>query len=239
MEVDFFSFDRVVKYFPKILSKFPTTLSIVFVAISIALILGTTIALIRIKKIPVLNQLALLYISFIRGTPILVQLFLIYYGIPLLIVWICGTNVTANWNKMIFVYIAYGLNEAGFLAEQIRAAIQSVPAGQTEAGLTVGLTPTQTFFRIVFPQAFRVFLPGFSTALIGLLPATSLAYMLGVMDMMGQINSIANVTHHSLEGYFSAALIFVLTSILLERVFFAMIKKTDYEKRQSKEVKAL
>jgi L-cystine transport system permease protein len=234
MTGDFFSFQRVIEYFPKVLSRLPVTLHIVLVSISIALVLATFIAVVRIKKLPVLSQLAATYVSFVRGTPILVQLFLVYYGVPLLLTWLIGNNITSEWNKLIFVYIAYGLNEAGFLSEHIRAAILSVPIGQTEAGYSVGLSHSQTFFRIIFPQAFRVLLPGFSAMLVGLLPATSLAYMLGVSDMMGKVKAIGTVTFHTLEGYFCAAIIFVVASFILEHIFNRMIHQFDYEKKPRK-----
>lgn len=231
MAGDFFSFRRVIEYFPKVLSKLPVTLNIVLVSIGIAVILATAIAAIRIKKLPVLSQLAATYVSFVRGTPILVQLFLVYYGMPLLITFFAGKNITSEWNKLIFVYIAYGLNEAGFLSEHIRAAILSVPSGQSEAGYSVGLTGIQTFFRIVLPQASRVLIPGFSTMLVGLLPATSLAYMLGVTDMMGKVKAIGTVTFHTLEGYFCAAVIFVLASFVLERIFIRLSEQLNYERK--------
>lgn len=231
MTGDFFSMQRVVEYFPKILSKLPVTLNIVMVSISIALVLATIIAMIRIKKVPILRHLAAIYVSFVRGTPILVQLFLIYYGTPFVIVWLMGSNITADWNKLIFVYIAYSLNEAGFLSEHIRAAILSVPVGQAEAGYSVGLSHSQTFFRIILPQAFRILLPGFSAIFVGLLPATSLAYMLGVTDMMGKVKAIGTVTFHTLEGYFCAAFIFVAVSFVLEQLFNLLIRKFDYENR--------
>ncbi len=231
MAGDFFSFHRVVTYFPKVLSKLPVTLNIVLVSITIAIVLATAIAMIRIKKLPVLSQAAAVYISFVRGTPILVQMFLVYYGMPLFITALAGSNITSKWNKLIFVYIAYGLNEAGFLSEHIRAAILSVPAGQTEAGYSVGLSGNQTFFRIVLPQALRVLLPGFSTMLVGLLPATSLAYMLGVTDMMGKVRAIGTVTFHTLEGYFCAAIIFVLASFMMERFFAHLLTRFNYESK--------
>lgn len=230
---DFFSFQRVIEYFPKVLSRLPVTINIVLVSISIAMVLGTCIAIVRIKKIMILNQLAAIYVSFVRGTPILVQLFLVYYGMPLLIAGIVGSNITSDWNKLIFVYIAYGLNEAGFLSEHIRAAILSVPVGQAEAGYSIGLSTSQTFSRIIAPQAFRVLLPGFSAMLVGLLPATSLAYMLGVMDMMGKVKAIGTVTFHTLEGYFSAAIIFVVASFILEQVFNRLLKRLDYGRRRA------
>jgi L-cystine transport system permease protein len=234
MTGDFFSFERVIEYFPKVLSKLPVTLNIVLVSISIAVVLATLIAVIRIKRFPVLSQLSIVYVSFVRGTPILVQLFLVYYGLPFFIVWLVGSNITSEWNKLIFVYIAYALNEAGFLSEHIRTAILAIPAGQTEAGYSVGLSGTQTFFRIVLPQAFRILLPGFSAMLVGLLPATSLAYMLGVTDMMGKVKSIGTVTFHTLEGYFCAAVIFIAVSFALDRVFCRLIKNYDYENKSRK-----
>jgi L-cystine transport system permease protein len=220
--------DRIGEYFPKILSRFPVSLYIVVVSTAIALLMGTILALVRIRRIPVLRQLAALYVSFIRGTPILIQLFLVYYGVPLFTTALFGSDITRNWSKLAFVFIAYGFNEAGFLSENIRAAILSVPHGQTEAGYTVGLTNAQTFFRIVFPQAFRVLLPGLSAMVVGMLPATALAYMLGVLDMMGMIATISFTSYHSLEGYIDAAIIFVVASIILEKTFKALIKKSDY-----------
>jgi L-cystine transport system permease protein len=226
--MDFFSLERLIEYFPKILSKFPVSLCIVAVSTAIALVLGTVLALIRIRKIPLLYRLAGMYISFVRGTPILVQLFLVYYGVPLLLIAVFGNDFTRNWNKLIFVFIAYGLNEAGFLAESMRAAILSVPPGQSEAAYMIGLTNGQAFFRIVFPQAFRVLLPGLGAMIVGMLPATALAYLLGVVDMMGMVATISYASRHSLEGYIDAAIIFVVASVILERVLSALIRKLDY-----------
>jgi len=231
MNNNFFSLERMVEYFPKILAKFPISLYVVIVSTVLALVLGTILALIRIKRIPVLHQLAGVYISFFRGTPILIQLFLVYYGLPLLLNAIFGSNITSGWNKLIFVFLAFGMNEGAFLAEHIRAAILSVPRGQTEAGSMVGLTGFQTFRRIVLPQAFRVLLPGLSAMVVGLLPATALAYLLGVVDMMGMITMISNRSYHSLEGYADAAIIFVVASIILEKGSSSLIKKLNYGRK--------
>jgi L-cystine transport system permease protein len=231
MNDDFFSIERMMEYFPKILAKFPISLYVVFVSTLLALILGTVLAVIRVKKIPVLHQFAGIYISFFRGTPILIHIFLVYYGIPLLLNVIFGSNIASGWNKLIFVFLAFGMNEGAFLAEHIRAAILSVPRGQTEAGHMVGLTGFQTFRRIVLPQAFRVLLPGLSAMIVGLLPATALVYMLGIIDMMGMITVISYSTQHSLEGYADAALIFVAASIILEKGSSILIKKLNYGRK--------
>jgi L-cystine transport system permease protein len=234
-----FSWERVIEYFPKVLEKFPVTLNIVIISTLLGLILGIIIAVIRIRKIPVLHQLSLIYISFIRGTPILVQLFIVYYGMPVFVKSLTGIDV-GTWEKIIYVYIAYGLNQSGFMAEIIRAAIQSVPAGQTEAAYSVGLNGVQTFRRIVFPQAVRIALPGLETMFVSLFQATALAYMLGVIDIMGKAKSIGVVTFHSLEGYVDAAIIFVITSIILEQVFHVVNKKINYGKgRKIKKLKGV
>jgi L-cystine transport system permease protein len=129
----FFSWKRVWEYFPKVAAKFPVTINIVLVSFALALLLGVLIALIRIKRVPVLEQLTVIYISFIRGTPILVQLFIVYYGMPVLLNNVFHIDIS-HWNKMIYVYVAYGLNQSAFLAEIIRAAVHSVDIIQTEAG---------------------------------------------------------------------------------------------------------
>ena len=238
---DFFKWSRVWEYFPKILSKFPITLEIVLGSFAIGLVLGSIIALIKINKIPVLCQLGSIYISYIRGTPILVQLFIAYYGIPVFVNSVLHIDVN-GWDKMVYVYMAYGFNQAGFLAEIIRGAIISVDAVQTEAGYSVGMTGAQTFFRIVLPQATRIALPPMGATFITLFRSTALAYMLGIMDIMGKAKNLGVTTFHTLEGYVDATIIFVITSIILEQIFNLLNKRLDYGKgrvvKQRKEVAA-
>lgn len=215
----FFSIQRVFEYFPIVLRGFPVTIKIVLVATAAGLILGTLLAFIRIYKIPVLNQFVIVYISFVRGTPQLVQLFIVLYGLPLLVVRITDINIS-RWDKLFFVLVTYCLNEAAFFSESIRAAIQAVPKGQTEAGLSVGLNGRQTFFRIVMPQAARIALPGLGTSFIYLFQGTSLAYLVGIFDIMGQVNAIGARTQHYIEGYVCAGIIFITISVILEKVLY-------------------
>ena len=138
-----FRFSDMLEYFPKILSRFPVTLLIVVVSVAGGLVLGFILAAARIFKIPVLRELAALYISFVRGTPVLVQLFVVYYGLPLL---------------------------GAFMSEIIRSSIESVPKGQREAAASVGLTTFQAYKRIIIPQAFKIAAPSFGTRVIGSFP---------------------------------------------------------------------
>ncbi len=204
-------------YLPRLLIKLPVTLLIVVTATVIGAAGGMLLALIRLFRTPVLNQAAIIYISFMRGTPIVVQLFLVFYGVPLLLAFI-GIDIN-RWDKLFFVILAYTLNTAAFKAEVFRAALQSVPAGQTEAAYSVGLTRLQCFRRIIAPQALLIALPSIGTGLAALLQDTSLAYTLGIIDVMGQVHAIASGTNRMLEGYVGAAIIFLTLSVGLEKGF--------------------
>ena len=225
---NYFNISLVFKYLPQLLSRLHITLLIVLSATVIGLFLGVILALFRLYRIPVLNQIAIVYISFMRGTPILVQMFIVYYGLPMLLMKI-GININ-RWDKLYFVIITYGLNAAAFNAEMIRAAIISIPEGQAEAAYSIGMTKLQAFSRIIAPQSVIIILPTLGIALIGLLQDTSLAFTLGILDVMGKVNAIAANTYRSLEGYVSAAIIFFVLSILLEQIFSRVEKKLHIQK---------
>jgi L-cystine transport system permease protein len=220
---EFFSFGRMVEFMPIIFSRLPVTLSIVVIATVVGIGLGAINATIRINKIPVLNQLAVLAISFLRGTPIIVQLFVVYFGVPVLLRYI-GINAT-RWNKFIFVNITYALNTSAFLSEIIRGSLAGVDPGQREAALSVGLTPWQTFHRIVAPQALLIALPSFSVSILTLLQNTSLGFTIGLVDMVGQVRAIGIRTYHVFEGYVDAAVIFIALSVILHQVFGIIEKR--------------
>ncbi len=230
MTSSFFSWERLVDVFPQILAKLPVTFEIVLVATVIGLLIGTLFAVIRIKRIPILNQITFLLISFLRGTPAIVLLFVVYYGMPMMFRVLLHIDLS-DTNKILFVFATFGLNQAGYMAEQIRAAILSVPIGQTEAAYSVGLTQWQTFTRIIFPQAIRVAIPGLETMFVTLFQDTALAYMIGVVDMMGKVKLLAAVTFHSIEGYTCVAVIFIVISLLLERLFAMINRKMAFDRR--------
>lgn len=219
----FFNWQLVVSYFPQILSALPVTLIIVAIASVIGILLGAVIGFIRIEKVPGLNQIGVIFVSFIRGTPILVQLYLVYYGAPALLSLI-GIDAQ-QWNKLYFLFITYGLNTAAFQSETIRAAFLSVPALQKEACLACGFTKRQTYLKVIIPQAVRVAIPSFSTITISLLQDTSLAFTIGVVDVVGKAKAIGTSTFHTMEGYVDAAIIFIVLSFILEKAFAYLAKR--------------
>ena len=221
-----FEWEKVIEYFPQIIQKLPVTLQIVFGAFLIGLVLGCVFAFVRIRKVVVFNQLIIVFISYIRCTPIICQMFVVYFGTPVILQAV-GVDITAV-NNMTYVLLAYGLNMAGFMGETIRAAILAVPVGQTEAGRAAGLTEPQTMLHIIAPQAMRIALPTFGTIFVALFQATALAYLVGVIDMIGRAVSIGARTGRVLEGYVCCAIVFAVISIVLEHVFNYINRKLDF-----------
>ena len=211
---EFFSWQRVFENFPRLIVKLPITFEIVVVAFAVGLTLGIILSFVELKRIPVLTQVLDVFISFERGTPLLVQMLVMYYGLPLVLEGLFGID-TRGWEKLTFVIITYTLNQAAFLSQDFRGAILSIPVGQKEAALACGLTPVQAAVRIVLPQSVRVAVPSIGLELIGLFQNTSLVSMVGVIDILGRAQSLGNLTSHTFESYLVVAFVFVVISLLL------------------------
>ncbi len=207
----------IIEFIPTLIHYLGVTLQILVASILLGLILGIAAAIPRLFKIPLLNQLVILYVSFIRGTPILIQLFLVFYGLPALLILI---NIDISRMEAIyFVIITYAISNGAGFAEIFRGAIRAVEFGQTEAAYSVGMTSSQNFFRIVLPQAIRIAFPNMANSVIGSLKDTSLAFTIGVMDMMGRGDTLIASTAHALEVYISLSVIYYAIVILLEKLF--------------------
>ncbi|MDR0838995.1 MAG: amino acid ABC transporter permease [Oscillospiraceae bacterium] len=209
---------------PKLLSRIHITFLIVIVATVCGIIIGLVMALFRVYKVPVLRQIAVVYASFIRGTPIIVQLFLIYYGLPVFFNWIFGVDI-GRLNKMYFILVTYSLSMGAFFSEIMRSTIEGVGTGQSEAAYSIGMTKLQTFRRIVLPQAALAAVPSLSTSFVSLLQNTSLGYTIGIIDVIGRARTIINISKHTIEPYTAAAIIFVFLSIVFQYVFSFLEKR--------------
>ncbi|MEI4527815.1 amino acid ABC transporter permease [Priestia megaterium] len=212
-----FDIELIFTSIPQLLSYLHITIWILIASLVIGSTLGLFIVLPRIYKVPVLSQIAAVYISFMRGTPILIQLFLVFYGIPALLQLI-HIDVS-RMAPLVFVIITYSLSTAASFSEMMRGAINSVDKGQTEAAYSIGMSGKQTFTRIVLPQALVVAFPNFGNLVIGSLKDTSLAFTIGVIDMMGRGDTIIAATAHAVEVYIALAIIYYLVAIILEKFF--------------------
>ncbi|MDP4559304.1 amino acid ABC transporter permease [Halomonas meridiana] len=187
---------------PVLLSYLPLTLQMASIAMVFALIIACLLAVVRVSKIPVLNGAALLFISFFRGTPLLVQLFLFYYGLPQLI------NALISINGVTAAVLGLTLHFSAYMAESIRAAIVGIDRSQTEAALSIGMTQSQLMRRIILPQATRVATPTLMNYFIDMIKATSLAFTLGVTELMGATQKEASGSFLYLEAFLLVAIIY-------------------------------
>jgi L-cystine transport system permease protein len=233
----YFEWESLVQVFPRLVGRIPVTLGITFASFGIGVVFALLLAASRIYRIPIANQFSIIYVSFIRGTPILLQLFICKLALPGIIFLISGVNVARIWPQITFVIIAYALNIAAFLSEIFRSAVAGVDIGQHEAAYTIGMTKIQSFIHIILPQVVRISIPGIATNLSNLLKDTSLAYSAaGVVDVMGMAQANATLTYRYLEGYIGAAIIFFFLCVVIERAFTLLSRRLDYGKLLTKEV---
>jgi putative S-methylcysteine transport system permease protein len=187
---------------PVILRYVPLTLGMAIVAMAIALVLSAVLAVVRVLEVPVLDRLVAIFISFFRGTPLLVQLFLFYYGLPQVVeAFRAIDGITA-------AVIGLTLHFAAYMAESIRGAILGIDRSQWEAGHSVGMTRLQLMRRIILPQAARIAAPTLLNYFIDMIKSTSLAFTLGVTEMMGAAQKEAAGSFRYLEAFLVVACIY-------------------------------
>lgn len=234
-----FDLEYMISTVPEIISYLPVTLKIAFISGAIALILGFLVALVRYFNIRVLSQICKVYISFIRGTPAMVQLVVAYYGIPVLLRGLneqLHTNLSVNGiPATVFAVIALSLNSAAFMSETIRSAMLAVDAGQLEACYSVNMTTRQALTRVVLPQAFTIALPPLGNSFISLLKETSLVFYISVIEMMAAAKIVGARSFRFFEVYIVVALIYWACCMILERLLAILEKHIRrYERRAVK-----
>jgi cystine transport system permease protein len=194
------------------------TIPLTLASFAIGLLLALVVALMRLGRNRLLAGIARAYVSVIRGTPLLVQLFVIFYGLPSIGV------VLDPWPSAV---IAFSLNVGGYAAEIIRAAILSVPKGQWEAGHTIGMAGTTTLRRIILPQAARVSVPPLSNTFISLVKDTSLASLILVTEAFRAAQEIAAFSQEFMLLYIEAAAVYWVFCLVLSAGQSRLEKRLD------------
>ena len=211
----------------QVLQQLPLTLLMIVLSLIFALILGFILATIRLQKIKLLSPVAKVYISFIRSTPLLLQLFLVYFALPQLLLFV---HIDINhFSRLFFVILAFTLHTGAYLSEIIRAGYQSVDYRQIEAGLSIGLTYPRILKEIILPQALRNSIPNLTTQIIELVKDTSLAFTIGIIDMMGQVKLIIgnNYGLGMLEVYIVISVVYWLIALIIQGVFTIIDKRAQ------------
>lgn len=194
--------DYMLGLVPVILGYVPLTLFMAVAGMVCALILASLLAVERVAKVPVLDWFVIVFISFFRGTPLLVQLFLFYFGLPQVLSFLSDINgVTA-------AIMGLTLHFSAYMAESIRAAIMGVDRSQWEAAQSIGMTQGQMMRRIILPQAARIAAPTLVNYFIDMIKGTSLAFTLGVTEMMGAAQKEAAGSFLYFEAYLVVAMIY-------------------------------
>lgn len=197
------------KYLPYFIKGLGYTVIITIFSVLIGVVLGTVFALMRLSNVKILHGLAVAYIEFIRGTPQMVQILFVYFGVGYLI---------SNLSAVVAGIIAIGLNSAAYVAEDIRSGIESIAKGQTEAARSLGLSQAKTYRYVIIPQALKNIWPALGNEFITLLKDSSLVSVIGVSELMYQTQLVQTSTYRGVLPLFIAMVIYFIMTFTLSRI---------------------
>lgn len=210
-------FERFIRYIPALLDGSYKTIVLTIVSVFFGMILGLLLALARLSKNKALDRISWFYIWLFRGTPLLMQLFFIYYALPL----IYNPLSLPQWPA---AFLALSLNSAAYLAEIIRAAIQSIDKGQMEAAKALGMGYGQAMRRVIIPQSYRRLIPPVGNEFIALLKDSSMVMIIGMVELMNRTSQIGTNDTFPII-YVPAAMLYLLMTSLFTFVFEKLEKK--------------
>ena len=198
-----------IKSFPYLLKGAVTTLEVTSLSVLLGLLIGTFVGMGRLSRNPVFSRPATVYVEFIRGTPLLVQIYIIYFGLP---------SLGLNLPKFPAGIIALGINSGAYVAEIVRAGIQSISHGQYEAARSLGLTHWQAMRYIILPQAFRNILPALGNEFIALTKDSSLVSVIAITELLRAGQIVISRTFQSFSVYFAVALLYFVMTFTMSRM---------------------
>lgn len=201
-----FSYTVIHENLPQLIWAARLTLAVSVLGVGIGLMLGAALCMARLSPLKLVRAISAVYISFFRGVPLLVQLLLFYYLLPLV-----GLNVS----PMVAAVGTVGLCSAAYVAEYLRGAINAIPPGQHEAAVTLGFAPYRIWTRIILPQAFRISLPSLINELILLVKASSLVSLVGITELTRTSQALSSVTYRPLEIFTMAAVVYLAINLCL------------------------
>jgi polar amino acid transport system permease protein len=211
-----FDLDYFLSNLPALLKGAVLTVELSALSILIGFCMGVLIGLLRLAKFPLFRYSAIVYIHFIRGTPMLVQLFLIYYGLP---------QVGLNLSPFVAALAGMALNDAGYVAEITRGAVQSIDKGQWEAARATGLNYYQTMLHVIFPQALKRMIAPLGNEFIQLIKSSSLVSTIAMVELTRTAQLIASATFRPMELLVGAALIYLAMNLALSFLLSRFEKK--------------
>lgn len=209
-------FDFAWSILPKLLQGSLISLELTFLAISIGFVLGIPLSLSRVYGNKIIYTLATIYVEVFRGTPLLTQLFILYFGLP---------SIGIMLSPFTAAVIGLGLNSAAYQAEYFRGSIQAVKDGQMVAARSIGMSKIKAIRYIILPQMFRLVIPSWSNELILLLKASSIAYMIQVSELVSVGRQIASRNFRIFEVFLVIAFIYFVIVEVLNRILHSVERK--------------
>ena len=226
--------DVIIKWLPKLLEGAYLTLELVAIAVLVGLLIAIPLGMARASRHWYVRALPFSYIFFFRGTPLLLQLFLVYYGLAQF----DAVREGPLWPYLRDPYwcalLAMTMHTAAYIAEIIRGAIQAVPPGEVEAARSLGMTRGQTMFHIILPRAARIGLPAYSNEVILMLKASSLASTITLLELTGMARTIIARTYLPVEIFFAAGLFYLTMTFILVQVFRWLERKLRVDALQGR-----
>ena len=226
--------DVIIKWLPKLLEGAYLTLELVAIAVLVGLLIAIPLGMARASRHWYVRALPFSYIFFFRGTPLLLQLFLVYYGLAQF----DAVREGPLWPYLRDPYwcalLAMTMHTAAYIAEIIRGAIQAVPPGEVEAARSLGMTRGQTMFHIILPRAARIGLPAYSNEVILMLKASSLASTITLLELTGMARTIIARTYLPVEVFFAAGLFYLAMTFILVQVFRWLERKLRVDALQGR-----
>ncbi len=216
------TFQKILSWIPQLLAGAKITISLTLVSVLAGLFLGIILALGTMSKHKILRALSKAYVFFFRGTPLLMQLYFVYYGLPEI-----NVALTIN-NKFLAAFIAFALNSGAYCSEIFRSAIQSIDKGQMEAGKVLGLSYLQTMRLIILPQSIRRLIPPVGNEFIMMLKDASLVSIIALADITKVTRSIQSSTASSMV-YIPAMILYLIITAVFTLLFHWLEKKNTYE----------
>ncbi|QLE56769.1 amino acid ABC transporter permease [Nostoc sp. TCL26-01] len=221
----------ILNALPNLLLGAVVTLQITAFSACLGMVAGSLMGIARLSPIAPLRWLTRAYVDFFRGTPLLVQIFMIYFGLPALAQ---NFGVTLRFDRFLAAILALSLNSAAYISEIVRAGIQSIERGQTEAAKSLGMNNVQTMRHIIFPQALRRMIPPLGNEFITLLKDTSLVAVIGFEELFRRGQLIVADTYRAFEIYTAVALVYLVLTLLSSQFFSFLEVWMNPMMRQSK-----
>ena len=216
------------RYYPYFLDGVKNTLIIAAMSVVLGVVFGTLMAIMRMCRIKPLRWLAMAYIEFVRGTPLMVQLMFIFYGLPMVGIEFPDVSFIPNFSRFMAGIVAMSINSCAYVAEVIRSGIQSVDEGQMEAARSIGFKYGESMRLVILPQAIRNILPALGNEFVTVIKESSIVSVIGISDLMYGTNGVIALTYRSLPCLAIAAIMYFILTFISSRLIAKLEKRMKH-----------